>query len=296
MKKTLLLLVAICCSMLLHAQKDKKNDSLKVYNTFKDTRVINTNSVETIKKRVMDIRISHRFGDFISDWKLENAWQSFIGLESAADVSIGVDYGITDDLTVGLFRTKGYGPLKQLLNGLVKYRILHQTIDNKMPLSLTAAAIGTMSTMKASASDQSISYLPKFAHRFVYSLQLHVARKFGDVFSLQLSPMLTWRNYVPRGEPNAIVSMNLCSRIQVSKVIGIIIDASIPFSSMHLNPEPYQIPIGIGIEFETGGHVFQFNLSNSAGIMATDYIPNTTGAWYKGQFRIGFTISRSFRL
>lgn len=295
MKNILFLAIIIGCSVMLHAQ-DKKPSSEKVFNTFKDTRIINTHSTETLKKRTMDIRISHRFGDFISSWKLENAWRNFLGLENAADIALGIDYGVTDDLTLGFYRTKGYGPLKQMLHGIVKYRILQQTVDNKIPLSLTAVGLGSMSTMPASESTQALSHLPKFAHRFVYSLQVHAARKFGDVFSLQLSPMFTWRNYVPRGEPNAIFSMNLCSRIQVSKMIGIILDVSIPFSSIHLNPELYQIPIGIGIEFETGGHVFQFNLSNSAGIMATDYIPNTTGAWYKGQFRIGFTISRAFRL
>ncbi|MCP4442012.1 MAG: hypothetical protein GY810_24145 [Aureispira sp.] len=295
MKNILFLAIIVGCSNMLYAQ-DKKPSSEKVYNTFKDTRVINTHSTETLKKRTMDIRISHRFGDFISEWKLENAWRNFLGLENAADISIGVDYGVTDDLTLGFYRTKGYGPLKQLLHGVAKYRILHQTEDNKMPLSLTAVGLGTMSTMKASENTQTVSHMPKFAHRFVYSLQFHAARKFGNVFSLQLSPMFTWRNYVPRDEQNYLFSMNICSRIQVSKMIGIILDASIPFSAMHLKGDKYQIPIGIGIEFETGGHVFQFNLSNSAGIMATDYIPNTTGAWYKGQFRIGFTISRSFRL
>ena len=60
-----------------------------VRRTFKDTRVINTHTVETIQARKLDIRIGHRFGD------LQGGWQSFYGLESAQDILMGADYGLS---------------------------------------------------------------------------------------------------------------------------------------------------------------------------------------------------------
>jgi len=91
--------------------------------------------------------------------------------------------------------------------------------------------------------------------------------------------------------------MGLSAKVQVNKVLGIIVDSNISFDQLRWTAgSGYHIPIGIGFEFDTGGHIFQINLTNSAGIEPTDYIPNTNLNWADGEFRIGFTISRGFRM
>ena len=52
--------------------------------------------------------------------------------------------------------------------------------------------------------------------------------------------------------------------------------------------------IALGIEIETGGHVFHLNLTNSAGIIYNDFIPYTFDSWLNKGFKLGFTISRNF--
>ena len=146
MKKPLLL-PRILLFFVSFAAATQSQAQEKVFDTFKDRRVINTQSVETLQKRQFDLRISHRFGDIAG---AQGGWASFYGLEQAADVLIGGEYGITDQFTVGLARTKGGAQMRQLLNAFGKYRILHQTSDNKVPLSLTAVAMTSMSTMRAS--------------------------------------------------------------------------------------------------------------------------------------------------
>lgn len=274
-----------------------------VYQTFKDTRIINTYSTETLQKGVLDFRVSHRFGDIFGvnaqgNWDFENLWANFLGFESAADVGFGVEYGITNNFMVGFHRTKGSSELRSLLHLNAKYKILAQTKDNSMPLSLAAAGVLTVSTMPPSADKSSVANFPGgFGHRMIYSLQLLAARKFGDVFSLQISPGVVWRNLVRFDDSNLLVNMGVSAKVQVNKVLGIIIDSNIPFDNLRLTPgSGYHIPIGIGFEFDTGGHIFQINLTNSAGIEPTDYIPNTNLNWADGQFRIGFTISRGFRM
>ncbi len=263
----------------------------KVFDTFKDRRVINTQSVEVLQKRQFDLRISHRFGDIAG---AQGGWTTFFGLEQAADVLIGGEYGITDQFTVGFARTKGGAQMRQLLNGFGKYRILHQTSDNSVPLSLTAVAMTSMSTMRANADTLALNHFPKFAHRFTHAIELHFARKF-KAFSLQLSPIFVWRNIVPHGETNYLFSLALAARIQVAKHFCIILDASLPLESRRISGGRYSPPIGIGFEFETSGHVFQINLTNATGIAATDYIPYTHSNWTRGEFRLGFTISRLFK-
>jgi hypothetical protein len=269
-----------------------------VYQTFKDTRIINTYSTETLQKGVLDFRVAHRFGDILNQWNFENLWADFLGFESAADVGFGVEYGITNNFMVGFHRTKGSSALRSLLHLNAKYKVLSQTKDNSMPISMAVAGILTVSTMPPSADQTSVASFPGgFGHRMVYSLQVLAGRKFGDVFSLQISPGIVWRNLVQYNDNNALVSMGVSAKVQVNKVLGIIIDSNLPFDKLRWTAgSGYHIPIGIGFEFDTGGHVFQINLTNSAGIEPTDYIPNTNLNWAEGQFRIGFTISRGFRM
>ena len=262
--------------------------------TFKDTRVINTHTVETLAKRKMDVRIGHRFGDLAGS---SGGWQSFYGLENAADIMFGVEYGIMDNLTVGLSRTKGAGPLKKLINTSLKYRFLRQKKDESMPVSMTAYGLWSVSTMsKDTSNTEVLNNFPQFSHRIMYTAQILIARKFSDVFSLQVIPSYTHRNLVPFNDDNNLFSLGFAVRIQLSKVFGIIADATFPFSDLRTTENGYYPPMGIGLEIDTGGHIFQINFTNARGIAETDYIPNTKSDWSKGQFRLGFTISRTFNL
>ena len=256
-----------------------------VRRTFKDTRVINTHTVETLQKRKLDIRIGHRFGD------LKGGWNTLYGLETATDVMIGADYGITDDLNVGLHRTKGAGPLTQLVNTSVKYRFLKQS-DTGSPITATALGLWTTSTMQRDQSSEFIlNNFDKFSHRFILGGQLMIARKFSEKFSLQLTPSYIHRNVVAFDEENGTVSFGGALRYQLTKVMGVIADVTYP-----LGDTDAKAAIGIGLEIDTGGHVFQVNFTNARGIAETDYIPNNQSTWGDGQIRLGFTISRVFNL
>lgn len=256
-----------------------------VRRTFKDTRIINTQSVETLQKRKMDLRIGHRFGN------LKGGWPSFYGLESAQDIAIGVDYGITDDLNVGVHRTKGAGPLTQLVNTFVKYRLLKQS-DNGAPISVTALGLGTLSTQQKDESSEFIlNNFRKFSHRFILGSQLLIARKFSDKFSIQITPSYIHRNVVAFDEQNGTFSFGGALRYQLTKVLGLIVDTTVP-----LGDTDAKAAIGVGFEIDTGGHVFQINFTNARGISETDYIPNNQATWGNGDVRLGFTISRIFNL
>jgi len=239
----------------------------------------------------MDIRIGHRFGDFGGD---NGGWSTFYGLENASDVLIGADFGLSDKLMVGLFRTKGSGPLKQLLSLSAKYKLLAQ--GDGSPISLAFATTNSMSTMEASETQGAINNFDQFAHRLVYNGQLIIASKLTDNFAVQVVPSFTHRNIVDLNDENGIFALGFASRIQLSKVLGMIFDLTVPFSELRTVNNGYYIPFGIGFEFDTGGHVFQVNFTNATALLETDYIPYTRSNWGDGQFRLGFTISRLFNL
>ena len=273
----LLVSIGVVCCQTAYSQE-------YVRRTFKDTRVINSHTIETIQARKMDLRIGHRFGD------LKGGWQSFYGLESAQDVLIGVDYGVTDNINVGFNRTKGAGPLNRLLNTTLKYRFLRQSKET--PISATGLGIWSISTMQRDETNEFVlNNFRQFSHRFIFAGQLLIARKFSERFSLQVFPSFVHRNIVSFEQANGIFSVGFAARFQLTKVLGIIADSTIPIGNNTTNAAT-----GIGLEIDTGGHVFQINFTNARGAIETDYIPSTQSTWKNGEVRIGFTISRVFNL
>lgn len=294
-----ILLNTFCLLLLMQCTRVFSQE--KVYNTFQDTRVINAHSIETLPAKKLNIRISHRFGDIAGE---NGGFQTLYGLENATDVLIGAEYGLTDRATIGLFRAKGAGNLpngspglNQLLNGVFKYRILWQTDDNSMPISLTATGIATISTAEnLETATNSIRNFGSTAHRMAYHAQLSVARRYTFGLSLQLTAGYTHRNNVLFNDENGIFSLGGAARMQITKVLGLIIDTTFPLSELRNSENGFYPPIGAGFEIETGGHVFQINFTNARGIMETDFIPYTISNWGDGEFRLGFTVSRLFNL
>lgn len=257
---------------------------------FKDRRVINTWSTEVLPKRVLDFRVSHRFGDFAG---IAGGWKTFFGLENAADISIGFDYGLLDNVTIGIHRSKGAGPLNQLVNGQVMWRITTRGIER--PASLGFMAMTSVSTMPKSDNPSSLSFFPKFAHRFLYYGELVGAKKFNERISGSLGLNFVHHNYVQEINQSNLFALTAGIRIQLSRSFAILGEATYPISTTET--ENYHFPLGIGFEWETGGgHLFQVNLINARGLTETDYIPYSRSDWSKGGFRIGFTIARKFRL
>src|SRR6476469_912130 len=106
--------------------KDKPKKEY-VYGAFKSPRVIMSHSMEMLHPGVMDFRILHRFG------RVNGGAYEFFGLDGPASVRLGLDYGITDNLTVGF----GRSTFNKELDGFVKYRIIKQSTGPKSsPVSL----------------------------------------------------------------------------------------------------------------------------------------------------------------
>ena len=52
----------------------------------------------------------------------------------------------------------------------------------------------------------------------------------------------------------------------------------------------------IGVDIETGGHVFQLHFSNAVGMNERAFLADTKGDWLKGEIRFGFNLSRIFQI
>ena len=242
----------------VQAQEDPAN---LVYETFLGTRLIHTHTNETVDKGKLDILITHRFGDMAGEL---GGFDNFFGFDNLADVRIAFEYGASERLTLGVGRSKGFsGPLK-LVDALAKYRLLRQTVDNKMPFSVTLYGNAVVSHMKATEDPALATSFDKFAHRMSYNVQAIVAKKFSDKFSLQVMPNFLHRNFVVAGDENNNFSMGIAGRVALSKHMALIFDYYQFFSEYRDNINnqegeslvKYYNPLGIGLELKTGGACF----------------------------------------
>jgi hypothetical protein len=276
----------------------------RVIATFKTTKIINLQSIETVKAKTMDFRVTHRFGNIGN--QSGGGAHTLYGLDNSTDIRISFDFGITDDLTLGVGRSKQ----NELVDGVVKYRFLSQTTDNHIPVS--AAFFGEMSYNPQEAGQfykgaaKPYSFKQNDLHRFAYTAQLLLSRKFGSRLSVQLVPSYTHRNFVLASinpdngseETNDLLSIGGGFRLKLTRRVSLIADYIHSFSKYRTNNSlnTFYDPLAIGIEIETGGHVFHLNFTNASGIIENNFIPNTTDSWLKGGYKFGFNISRVFNL
>src|SRR5690606_34759361 len=95
--------------------------------TFKGTRVVNGHSVETKPGGALEFIISHRFSTLNSG--SYNLW----GLD-ASTISIGLEYGINDQLGIDAGRSS----VDKSYDGYLKYKLLRQASGaNPFPFTLT---------------------------------------------------------------------------------------------------------------------------------------------------------------
>jgi len=286
----------------------------KVTATFKTTRVIQAHSIETVKGKTLDVRISHRFGNIYSTRNDNDGPDSFFGFDNVADVRLAVEYGITDDVMIGLGRSQ----MNNLVDGFVKWRFYNQTTDNRRPFSL--AFVGTMglnpskkAAFYSGVNDslvQTYGSSKSFFHRLSYTAQLIISRKFSPGVSIELLPTYVHRNFVrdPQDE-NSMFALGIAGRFKVSKRVAIIADYFFVFEPSFfrlvcegeyrydmLGSRKFHMPISIGVEIETGGHVFHIDVSNARGIVENNFLVESPDSWEYAEIKLGFNISRVFNV
>ena len=254
--------------------------------TFKGTRLINGQTIETVGKNHLNFWISHRFGAINSGF-IEN----FFGLDEAR-IRLGLEYGITDKLTVGIGRSSQ----EKMYDFYAKYKLLRQS--NSMPVTLTLYGSNALSTAATGSVLESGTVMKYYDNleRMTYTGQILLARKFSERFSLQFMPTFLHFNRTETIDtPNNMVALGVGGRMKLSKRISIsgeyyYADFNRPANSNYHNS------LALGLDIETGGHVFQFHLTNSRGMIERQFIAQTTKQWSDGGIFYGFNIARSFSL
>lgn len=267
----------------------------KIYEIFLSNKIVNANTTQTLNKRVLDFRITHRFGSMFLDQP--QGRHTLFGFDNASNIRFSFDYGITNKLTVGIGRSK----TKEHIDANFKIRLIDQTTDKSMPLSVAWYSCASLTP----EVDPDTSYR-FFSSRLSYTHQVIIASKILPWLSAVVLPTYQHRNYVKgfvnqannAKEMNDIFSVGAGFRLKINKTTSLVADyffINSPYRKNNTNINFYN-PLSIGLEIVTGGHTFQLNLSNASGILENDFIPYTNDTWMNGAYKLGFTISRPFKM
>jgi len=288
LKKVLLAACLLVGSSTIYAQDDldmlddlgdNPNEIEYASASYKSSRIINSISLENTAEGVLDLRISHRFGT------MNSGIDEFFGLDNA-NTRIGFDYGIKPWIMVGI----GRSTYEKSYDGFFKVKLLRQSTGAKnMPVSLQFFSSVMINSLKAANPDQDL-----FTSRMGYTFQALLGRKFSKNMTIQIMPTLVHRNFVEtKAESNDVFSLGIGGRQKVTKRMALTYEFYYVFPNQ-LAPQYVDYSFSVGIDIETGGHVFQVFFTNSAGMNEQQFITQNTGDWAKGDIRIGFNISRVF--
>jgi len=245
--------------------------------TFFSTRIVNVHSVDVYNPGALDLRISHRFGP-VSD----GLYQLF-GLDQAT-IRIGLEYGFSEKIMVGL----GRSTYKKNYDGFFKYAIIQQSKIKNIPFSLSYFSSVSLESIRKTQDDY------PFLGRLNYCNQLLIASKLSSKISVQLMPTLIHKNMVENSQfNNNTFLLGSGFRYKFSNLVALNMEYHYILNN---NIEDRYNSFSIGIDLETGGHVFQLHFTNSLSMYEVGFLTETFKSWLDGGVHFGFNISREFIL
>jgi len=262
-------------------EKEAKPETTYATATFKSTRIVNGHSVQQMKKKQLEFRVSHRFGE------LNTGSYNFWGLDQGT-IHLGLGYGITDWLEVGI----GRSTYEKTADAFAKVSILRQSSGVKnMPIQLSY-----MSSTEIIGLNTNQAMQQNYTSRMSFVNQILIARKFNESLSLQLTPTYIHRNLVPTElDRNDLFALGIGGRYKITKRMAFNVEYFYVYRDNAITlPVTYYNPLSVGIDIETGGHVFQIMLTNSTAMREGGFIGKTTGGWSNAGIHLGFNISRVF--
>ncbi len=294
MKKYILSIIVLLVSWSYSHSQDtitaKKEKDVPVFAPFESGMLIDNQTSVIPTAKTLEMLIQHRFGT------VENGIKDIYGIYASANIRIGFNYSILDNLMVGygLTRNKMYSDFQ------VKYNILEQTRKNTIPIAVTLygnmAIDGRAKTSFEGTTGEDSAY--NFSNRLSYFGQVIIGRKFNDWFSLQGTASFTHYNKVAAGMDHDKIGLGISGRVKFSPQSSVLFQFDGPLQIKGISEQnefvnPPKPSVGLGYELSTGTHVFQIFISTSNGMIQQDnYMYNQFDYRYISDWMFGFTMTR----
>lgn len=265
-------LIIFLLSTFVHFQT-RAQEVEKIDNIFQGTRFVNSHSANLAEKGELQLLIQHRFGD------ISGGAYEFFGLDQAS-MRLGFEYGFSNNFNFGI----GRSTYLKTFDAFGKFRFIQQTAN--FPITITATVEGSVPTLR--------NYFPnefdKFSDKFSGNAQLHLSSTIKSI-GFQLSPGYLNTGYLlTEDESISTFIMGFGGSVKFSEKVSANIEYMHDFSDDLINKNP----LSVGVDLDTGGHLFQLVLTNSQGMFTQALFTNAQGDWAKGSLFFGFNLIREF--
>lgn len=280
------LLYAVGLSFSLSAQDDMmdffdevEEKARPTQAVFKSQRLINVHTCETPGKGEMNFVIAHRFG------RISEGAYALWGLDNAS-MRMAFEYGWSDRVMLSV----GRSTFEKTFEGGVKVRALEQ-MDGGRPFGLTFYSVAMANGLRWADPERD----NLLSSRLSYAHQAILTRKFDDNLSVLLVPSLVHKNLVDVPDrPNDVVTLGAGFRYKVSNRTTV--NAEYHYRTKAPIESELRNSLSLGIDVETGGHVFQLHITNSRGMFERAFLTETVGRWQDGDLYFGFNLNRVFQV
>lgn len=215
--------------------------------------------------RRLEVLFVHRFQQPVQDGDSSDLW----GLDSGADVGLGLAWGVTSHLQLDLLRSSFQEDFE--LAG--KYLFLEQAA--RVPFSLALRA-GTDLVRREGVADGTRPFV-----------QVLLSRRFASGVNLLASP--SWVRDTPRLRDAFNVPLGLTFPLGRGRLV-----------ELEVVPENRDLDESVtawhvAVSKALGGHVFEVVLGNSRAVTVDQYLGGDSAAGFEeGDVRLGFNIVRNF--
>ena len=229
------------------------------------TRLINVATPFPVEAKTLEVIFLHRFHLPIQDGSSSDLW----GLDSGADVGLGLAWGFTPRLDASLLRSS----FQEDFELASKFLVMEQ--GPRRPLTATVRA-GVDRLQRDGVEDPTRPFV-----------QLLLARRFGRGFNLLVSP--SWVRDTPqlRNAFNVPVGLTFALRggsLVELEVIPEVGDLDGSVTAWH-----------VAWSRDVGGHIFEILLGNSRAVTVNQFLGGDSAAGFEaGDVRLGFNLIRNF--
>jgi hypothetical protein len=229
------------------------------------SRLIDAPTAFPVPARTLEVLFTHRFRQAVNDGDSHNLW----GLDSGADVGLGLAYGITHRLDVSLLRSSFQEDYELAGKALVFEQA------QRVPLSVAVRA-GVDRLGLIGAADPTRPFA-----------QLVLSRRLAPGCDLLLVP--SW----VRDTERLHNAFNMPVGLTVGLPHGALLELEVIPKSRDLQDSVTAWHVALSKPL--GGHLFQIVLGNSRAVTVDQYLGGDfAGGFKKGDVRLGFNLIRDF--
>lgn len=238
---------------------------------FFDTFSAQLPTSDTLGRKMLEFRFTHRFKTSTKEAGADNLY----GLDAGAWISLGLAYGVTDWLDVGVRRTNDL----QDYEAYMKASLLRQKGRSPLAVSFYESFVRLDG--------------PDLANRNRWTAQLVLARRIAEWLSVTLVPSyVSTPDFLDEDVKRGTTAVGAAAEVRLKSYIAVTGEYIAQIGGVKA---PYRSGT-VGLQLRTANHAFHLLFTNARGTHTDVYLPGGDLDWRHHEFRLGFNISRTFDL